>query len=474
MLVVLAPLLLCGCYTMISQTVYARPEVQIAGHADAVEETAPADDDAVSEDDSGDVETDQQGSEAEDDNVAQDGDNEYKDVYNYGQPVSNPYYYESPFGNYYYDMRYRPVWSGSYIWDPYPFTPHLHFGMTYNSWDPFYWHDPWVFGFNYDPWYYSWYSPYYSMYDPWYYNRYSSWNDNWYGGYDNWHYGSGHGGGNHDGYSTGLQYARQDRLAGFGAYSSSGGIITSVNATTGKTASETGGVQSGTRVGSRGGFGTSNTRRSGTTGITEKSTAVKAATSEKNTVLQDNSTTRKRTNTGGMIRRGSSTESYTITIPNDDSGKPLVQYRDQKNETGYQKEIRISRQAESTEENTSNTTSVTRRSTRNGTQARRARVVNSTQTGSSSSDNTSGSSETVAGRSETAKNSTSSESGETNRTYSPSPSRRDTGGTEKSTGSYSTPSRGGSSSSYSPRSGGGSSSGSQTRSSGSRSGGRRR
>jgi hypothetical protein len=482
MVVVLAAFLLSGCYTTISQSVYVRPVAQFPDEG-AIQKSVPINEDNVSQEDSVAVSTDQEESEADNEAVEQDNREQYQDdsgQYTYRPHMDNDYY-NGPYA--YDDMRYRPGLYGSYIWDPYYYTPHINFGISYNSWDPFYWHDPWAFGFRfsyYDPWFYNswyynpWYTPYYAMFDPWYYSGY---NYGYYGGYgyDSWHHYGNHHGGRQDDYASGPRYTRQDRLAGFGAYSSSGGIYTHINSSPEKTAVRSPSEGPVTRVGNRDGFGTINTRRGSNAGTSQKSASGTVAAPEKRTVSHDNSTTRQRVQPGGMIRRGSSQGNYTIVIPDDGSGRPVVKYRDENSQPQYQNDIRIKRQTEPDEAAVREAASANSRRAPDFSQIRRTRAVTIPQSGNTQVDNSSDTDRAVS-RPAPAQNSTPAQTSSTEKTqsYTPSPSRdsgRDSG---RSTPSYSTPSRGGSSPSYSPRSGGGSSSGSQGRSSGSRSGGRRR
>lgn len=439
--ILLTPVLLGGCYTMISQTVYERPEVQRPERAVIIERPAPVREVNSSQQDSVAAETDQQVLDAQKDAAAQNYADQYDNRPNefnnsYGWP--EPYLYDS--------WRYPPGWYGSYIWDPYIFTPHLHFGLMFNTRDPFYWHDPWTFGYN--SWYYdSWYSPYYAMYDPWYNNYYDPY---YYGGYDYdyGYYGGGGGGGGGEGHyggiASGPRKIRPDRLAG---------------------------------------FGTINTRRSAPAEVTGKTAARTVTAPDKRTPAQGNPPVRQRSLLGEITRRIKDSESYVVTIPNDKSGRPVIQYRDKSSQPEYPKDIKISRQDDKLTD-TPPTVSVNRRRIQDATQQRRTGDTNVTQSKNDAPD-TQQNNEKAVNRSVTPQNNAPAERVDTSRSTTPS---RDTvrtapSYTPPSSGSsapsstppsYTTPSRGGSTPSYTPRTGGGSSSGGQSRPSDSRSGQRRR
>jgi len=437
--IVLAPVLLGGCYTMISQSVYERPDIQRPERSVIIERPAPAREVNSSQQDSVAAETDQQGLGSEKDVAGQN----YDDQYDTRSPGINSYYgWPEPYP--YDSWRYPPGWYGSYIWDPYIFTPHLHMGFMYNTWDPFYRHDPWAFGYN--SWYYDpWYSPYYAMYDPWYYNSYDPWYyrgyDYDYGYYGNYGGGGGGGGdGRHDGVAQGPRKIRLDRLAGFGAFANTRGVYAPDNSVSGNTAAGAGGAVQVNRRTARDGFGIISTRRSAPTEVTGKTTAETVTAPVKRTPAQGNPPVRQRTLPGVMTRRIKDSESYVITIPNDDSGRPVIQYRDQQTQSDYQKDIRISR--ENNNEKTVNRSVPPQ----NNTPAERVDTSRST----------------IPSR----------DTGRTAPSYTPPSSG--SSAPSSTPPSYTPPSSGSSAPSYTPRTGGGSSSGTQSRPSDSRSGQRRR
>lgn len=443
--IVMTPVLLGGCYTMISQSVYERPDIQRPERSVNIERPAPVREVNSSQQDSVAAETDQQGIGIQKDFAGQNYDDQY-DM----RPTGINDYYGFP-GPYPYDSwRYPPGWYGSYIWDPYIFTPHLHFGLMFNSGDPFYWHDPWAFGYN--SWYNDpWYSPYYAMYDPWYNNYYDPYNYG-YGGYDYYygyygnHGGGGGGGGDghYGGIASGPRKIRPDRLAGFGI---------------------------------------SNTRRSAPTEVTGKTTAGTVTAPDKRTPAQANPPVRQRTLLGEITRRIKDSESYVITIPNDVSGRPVIQYRDRPSQPEYPKDIKISRK-DDPEAGAQAAVSENRRRIQDVTQRRRARETDVTQS-KSDAPNTEQNNEKAVSRSVPPQNNAPAERVDTSRSTTPSREtvRTAPSYTPPSSGnsapsftppSYTTPTRGGSTPSYTPPSGGGSSSGGQSRPSDSRSGQRRR
>jgi hypothetical protein len=457
LLMVLAPVLFGGCYTMISQTVYARPEAQIPERA----VNMPVRDRNSSQEDSLAADT---GEEQKDYAQIDDNRYDYPNDFNgpYGMP--GPYPYDS--------WRYRPGFYGSYIWDPYIYTPHLHFGLLFNSGDPFYWHDPWFFGYNSwnDSFYYDpWYSPYYSLYDPWYDSYYGSY---YYGGgYDYYHrYHGGRGGGiygHRDGFALGPRIVRQDRLAGFGAYANTRGVYAPDNSVTGNTADRTGGAVQINRRTAGAGSVMINTRRNSSTEVIGKTTAGTITPQENSTPARENPLVRQRTRQGEMTRRVSDSESYIMTIPNDNSGRPVVQYRDPQVQLTDPKDIKITREDEPVQANQP-AVSENRRQDQNMAQRRRSGETQAAQPRNDNTSQPAQNTERAVTRPAPTQNDTPSERVNTSRSNTPS---RDTG---RSTPSYTPSNRGNSTPSYTPRSGGGSSSGGQSRNTSSRSGGRRR
>ena len=185
-----------GCYTVVSRTT---PPERVTSRAEAVEETTPAEDENVS-DGQDEYASDDQNSDNEEvsENDADNRDNrtfgirsdrytrtngdsstEYRD--SDGKTIINNYY-DYPVTDY----RYTRYGYGYDPWDwcatPYYWGSHFRVGIVYDPWDPFYWHDPWSWGFGG-----GWYSSYYWN-DPWYYGGGYGW-DPWYRySWNNHHY----------------------------------------------------------------------------------------------------------------------------------------------------------------------------------------------------------------------------------------------------------------------------------------------